>query len=303
MRVGLEKSYIDTFQSLVKDANKLIKKKPKLQDKAYRKALVSNNLSIEKKKQKLIKALHDIILHTFSINIKKPIKIEIVKQRASLIRELIDKIKSLNNYLEESFLKELKLIKEPLIIRAIRSKSPKLYLRKQSETLSKDYMARIEHTVFWLMKEIIFFDETLLKKYKQQELKEIKAEKLEIKDLEKILKTQSELLNALESKIPPPDKIKDKLFKKDTFNKWMPLTFAILASFESEHKKEQIIFSKLKKNSSLRKRIDTKIKHIVDEKARMLRIQEKRVFAMKKLGKLTQDHRKVFHEYVYATGL
>ena len=153
------------------------------------------------------------------------------------------------------------------------------------------------------MKEIIFFDEKLLKKYKKKEFKVTKKEKLEIKDLENILRIQSELLDALEAKIPPPSKIKQKLFKKETFNKWIPFVFALLSSFEAEYQKEQLIFAKINKNSRLSKKITRKIKHVIKEKEKMLKIRERRALSMKKLGKITDDYRNVFHEYMSAAGL
>jgi len=131
----------------------------------------------------------------------------------------------------------------------------------------------------------------------------VKTEKLGIKDLEKILKIQSELLDALEAKIPPASKVKAKLFKKDIFNRWIPMVFALLSSFEAEYQKEALIFSKIKENDRLRKKIDNKIKHVISEKEKLLKIQEKRVLEMKGFGKISDDYRQTFHEYVSAASL
>ena len=61
--------------------------------------------------------------------------------------------------------------------------------------------------------------------------------------------------------------------------------------------------SKLKKNYRLSKKIEDKIKHVVDEKERVLKIKEKRALSMKSLRKIGDDYRNVFHEYVSAAGL
>ena len=309
MRVGLEKRYVDSYKRIAREANKAIKKKAifKVQRSKYEINLLTKNISVENKKKRLRKHLHELIVNTFSINLnqikKKKYLLESIKQNIHLIRKIIDKIKAINNYLEESFLKELGIIKNPLVLKAIKSKKPEKYLEKQANFLSKDYIGKIEHTVFKLMHEIVFFDERLLRGYKLKDTKIIEKEKLEIKDLENILRTESELLDALEAKIPPKNKVKVKLFKKELFNKWIPLVFALLSSFETECGKEQFIFSKLKKNYRLRKKIEDKIKHVVDEKERVLKIKEKRALSMKSLRKIGDDYRQVFHEYVSAAGL
>jgi len=309
MRVGLEKRHVDSYKKIAREANKAIKKKAsfKATRSKYERNLLTKNISIENKKKKLAKHLHELIISTFSISVKqikkKKYLLENLKQNIHIIRAIIDKIKAINNYLEESFLEELGVIKKPLVLKAIKSKKPEKYLEKQANILSKDYIGKIEHTVYKLMHEIVFFDERLLKGYKQKETKVIEKEKLEIKDLEEILRIESELLDALEAKIPPPNKVKAKLFKKELFNKWIPLMFAILATFETEYGKERFIFSKLKKNYSLKRKIEIKIKHIVNEKERMLKVKEKRALSMEKLGRISDDYRKAFHEYISAAGL
>ena len=303
MRVGIEKRYIDSYKKLAREANKALKKKASFKASKYERALLTNNISVENKKRRLTKYLHELIINTFSINPKqiKKKSIENLKQNILLIRAIIHKIKTINNYLEESFLRELGIIKKPLVLKAIKSKRPEKFL-EQKRGLSKNYIGKIEHTVYKLMHEIIFFDEKLLKGYKQKETKIIEKEKFEIKDLENILRTESELLDALEAKTPPPNKVKTKLFKKEIFNKWMPLVFALTSSFETEYSKEQLIFSKLKKNYRLRKKIESKIKHIVNEKEKMLKVKEKRALLMKRL-QISDDYRRVFHDYVSAAGL
>jgi len=164
-------------------------------------------------------------------------------------------------------------------------------------------LERIEHTVYELIQKIIFFDKKILKNYKKKSKFTISKEKLGIKDFEKILNIENELLDTLEAKIPPVEKVKKKLFKKEIFNKWVPMVFALLSSFETEYAKESLIFSEIKKSEKLRNKIEVKIGHIIGEKEKMLKIKEKRALAMKKIGKISDEYRQVFHDYVSAASL
>ena len=307
MRVGIEKRHIDSYKRLAREANKSIKKvNLKVQKSKYERALLQKDISVENKKKKLAKHLHELIITTFSVDInkikKKKEAMENLKGNIELIRYILQKIKSINNYLEEDLLKELGIIKKSPVLKAIKSKTPVKYFEK-SHVLSKGYTDKIEHTVYELMQKIVFFDKKLLKDYKKKEINIIDKEKLEIKDIEKILKIESELLDALEAKMPPATKVKPKLFKKEVFNTWIPMVFALLSSFETEHHKEQLIFLKIKKNYKLRKKIEHKIKHIVNEKEKILQIKEKRALTMKNIEKISDDYRQTFHEYVSAASL
>jgi len=308
MRVEVEKRHIDSYKRIAKDANKAAKKKSKTVSRGkYEKDLLQRDISVENKKKKLAKNIHELIISTFSLNINK-IKnknsvLQSFRANTELIRYIIHKILSINDYLEEDLLKELGLIKSSFIVKAIKSKNPTKYLEKSGRVLSKGYIEKIEHTVYELMQRIIFFDKELLKDYKKREFRVIKNEKLGIKDLEKVLMTQTELLETLEAKIPPPNKIKSKLFTKNVFNNWIAIIFALLSNLETEYGKETEIFSIIKKNGKLRKKIDNKIKHVISEKEKLLKIQEKRVMDMKGFGKISDDYRQTFHEYVSAASL
>ena len=307
MRVGIEKRYIDSYRNIAREVNNIVKRgKKTLKKEAYRKALLSTNTSVENKKKKLGKALHELILNAFSIDIRKlknsKDALQSVKGHIALIREIIQKIKSLNNYLEESFLAELGIDKKPWVLKALKAKKPERFLESK-RGLSKDYISKIEHTVYKLMQEIVIFDEKLLGGYAGKEARIIGEEKLEINDLENLLKTESELLDFLEAKMPPQSKVKAKLFSKEIFNRWVPMVFALLAGFEAEHKKEDLIFSKVKKNTRLRNKIESKINHIVDEKEKILKIKEQRALSMRSFGKISDEYRKVFHEYINAASL
>jgi len=308
MRVDIEKRHIDSYEGIIREANKAVKTpRPKVKKSEFQKELLEKNISAENKKKRLVKNLHELIINTFSVNINqiknKKGMLNGVKANIELIRYILHKIEAINNYLEDALLLEIGIIKKSMIVKAFKSSKPEKYLEKRGLVLSKEYIDKIEQTVYELMQRIVFFDKKLLKKYTKREIKVIKTEKVDIKDLENILKIESELLEVLESKIPPPSKIKARLFKKDIFNKWIPMMFALLSSFETEYQKERIIFSEIKKNDKLRKKIENKIKHVVMEKGKLLKIKEKRALEMKGLGKIGDDYRQTFHEYVSAASL
>jgi hypothetical protein len=299
MRVDIEEEYVDSYNKIVKEANGKIVKIQK--DKCER-VLLRKDISAESKKKELVKNLHGLIISTFSIKKFNNKALENVKANVGLIRKVLHKIKSINNYLEESFLGELGIIKKSLMLKAIKSNRPEKYLEKNARVISKKHIDSLEHAVYELMQKIVFFDKKLVKQYKKTRVKIIKTEKIGIKDLEKILKIQSEILDAIEAKIPPSNKIKAKLFGKQIFNKWIPMVFALLSGFEAEYGKEKVIFSKIKKNDKLRKKIEDNIDHVVNEKERILKIKEKRALSMNNI-KISDDYRQTFHEYVSAVSL
>jgi len=305
MRVVVEKGYIANYMKIVKEANMSIRSSSsKAQRNKYAKVLFGKNISVENKKKRLAKGLHELIVKGLSINVNKinEKKLSEIKENIDLIRAIIHKLKGINNYFEEAFLKELGIIKKSSIIKAIKSKKAEKYLEKEARILTKDYIDKIEYTVYNLIKKIIFFDKKLLKDYGNKKIKIIEKEDLNIRDLEKILRIESELLDALEAKVPPANKIKTKLFKKQTFGKWVAYIFALLSSFETEYEKENLIFLKIKNNDKLRKKIDKKIAYILNEKEKMLKIREKRALSMKTF-KISDEHRQVLHEYVSAASL
>ena len=307
MRVGIEKRHIDSYKRVAQQANKAAGKAPfKAHSDKYQKSVMQLNISAENKKKILVRHLNEIVISAFSADISRISRkkaIEIFRANTELIRRIIQKIKAINSYLEEDLLREIGIIKKSLLVGALKSQNPVRYLESKSRILSRDYIAKIEHTVYELMGRIIIFDKKLLKGYRQKEVNVIKGEKFGINDLEKTLGIESELLETLEAKIPPPSRIKAKLFSKKIFNIWAPMVLALLASLEAECKKEKMIFSEIKKDERLRKKIERKIKHVAEEKGRVLRIKHERAIAMKSMGKISDDYRQKFHEYVHAASL
>ena len=304
MRVDIEKRHIDSYKKIAIEANNPGKTLKKADTSKYKKSLFRKDITPENKKKSLVKDIHELIINTFPVNIKQidSRALQKIKINIAIIRPILYKIKSINNFLEESFLRDLGIIKKSLVVEAIKSNKPAKYIESSAGTLSKQYISKIEHTIYELMHRIIFFDKKLLKKYKKREVRIIGKEKLGIKDLENTLKIESELLEVLEAKIPPSSLIKKKLFKKDIFNKWVPMVLALLSSLEAECEKEKLIFSGIKKNERLKNKIESKINHVVDEKEKLLKISEKRAMAMKSF-KISDNHRQTFHEYVSAANL
>jgi len=307
MKVDIEKRHIDSYRKVAQQANKFAGKSPfKANSDKYQKSIMQRNVSAENKKKMLVRHLHELVINTFSADISKISRknaIEAFKADTELIRQIIQKIKAINNYLEEDLLVEIGIIKKSLVVRALKSENPARYMEKKSRVLPSDYITKIEHIVYKLIEKIIIFDKKLLKDYKQKEVNVVKNERFSINDLEKTLGIESELLETLEAKIPPPGKIKARLFSKKIFNIWAPMVLALLASFGAEYDKEMIIFSMIKKDEKLRKKIERKIKHIINEKERVLKIKQERALAMKSTGKISDDYRQKFHEYVHAAGL
>lgn len=301
MRVGIEKRYLESYKNVARDANRLLRGKKPISKAVYERTISTREISIEKKKASLAKALHDLVLHTFSADIKKgkAKTLRRIKNNVSLIRSIIQKLKDINNYLEDAMLAEMGVIKKSLTLKALGSRDPERFLEKQ-RGLPKAYIRSIEDIVARLMHEIIFFDEKLLKGYKQKEMHAIQAEKIQIKDLEHVLRAQTALLDALEAKIPPESKVRMRLLSRETFNRWIPYMFALLASFDAEHNKEKLIFSRFSGNKILKRSIGAKIKHIVKEKEKMLKLREKRESSM---SKISDDYRRLFHDYISASGL
>ena len=76
--------------------------------------------------------------------------------------------------------------------------------------------------------------------------------KSEINNLEKIIAKESEMLCHLEAKLPPHEKFRTILLKKDIYTEWVSRLFALLAGIEYQYGKEESVFSKLKKNKKIR---------------------------------------------------
>ena len=71
MRVDIEKGHIGSYERIAKEANRAIKRDLKLKKNGYKKLLLQKDISVENKKKRLVENLHELIISTFSVNIKQ----------------------------------------------------------------------------------------------------------------------------------------------------------------------------------------------------------------------------------------
>jgi len=291
MRVDIEQSHFDIYKKLAGDINNAAArfriKAHKISPRAYEKLIFSTSISVEKKKKGLARHLHEALVKTFSVDPRKiKSKKELLggfKNNLMVLRAMVDKLRSINHYLEESFLREIGVTKKTPL--------PSLKPKKPQKILTKGYLGKkdlesLEHVAYSLIEKVIFLDKKLL----------------ETRHIGDVLKKESEILMHLEAKLPPPAKVKPALLKNQVMHHWVARIFALLSGFENEYKKESMIFSKLKKNEEIRKKINRKIKHILKEKEKLLRVKEQRALSMKTL-KIDNEWRLMFYQFNAAARL
>ena len=301
MRVEIDKIHKDSYKRLAEEVNKSargFKLRDYKKSRSYESLLLNKNVSAEKKKKVLTERLHKLIVKTFSIDLSKikseKVVLKVLKGNIKILRDFVHKLKSINHYLEESFLAESGLIKKSL--KSYGSKNiEKLIEAKFS--LNKKYLDKLEHTTYQLIEKVILFDKRLLKGYKSKEEKVVSRAEAEVKDIKNVLSRQSELLHHLEAKLPPPSKVSLQLLKRKIFDQWVPRVLALLAGLETEYKKEALIFKKLKKNQRLRLLINKKIMVVEREKVDLIRIKQKRLINVVKSNKLDIELRSMFLEF------
>jgi len=309
MVVVVEKKHIDIYTKIVDDINRLTKKFKgedyKIRLDKYEKLLLRKDISVEKKKKEIIKHLHALIIKTFSIN---PDKIRshksilgVLENNLKVIRRLVIKLRDINYYLENTLLGELKLTKKIIKWDKLDGKAIKKLIEKES-VIKKKELEKLEHITYKLIERTIFLDQRLLKRYKGKEERILKKATVKIQDLENLLRKESDLLAHMEAKLPP-GKIKKSLLKKTNFSEWASKIFALLSTLENEYEKENLIFEKLKKNEKLKKKIDIKIAHLIKERFELLKLREKRLLSMEKVGKVEAEDQKIFHNYTSALSL
>ena len=301
MRVEVDKIHKDSYNRLAEEVNKSAKRfklKEYKKSRSYATLLINKDISVEKKKKVLTEKLHKLIVKTFSIDLSKlkseKAVLKVLKGNIKILRDFVHKLKSINHYLEESFLAESGLIKKSRKVDG--SKNPEKLIEAKF-SLSKKYLDKLEHTTYQLIEKVILFDKKLLKGYELKEEKVVSREEAEIKDINRVLSRQSELLHHLEAKLPPPSKISLQSLKRKIFDQWVPRILALLAGLESEYKRESLIFKKLKKNQRLRLLINKKIKSVEREKADLIRIKQKRLISVVKSNKLDNELISMFREF------
>lgn len=264
--------------------------------------LAKTDITVEAKKALLLKHLHSLLITSISIDPKKE-GIEkstvILKGNLTLLRSLVMRLRDINYYLETIFLEELGLLKVDI---SLLGKKELSRLQKDERYLKNKDLTRLEQTAYSLIGKLIFLDKRLLKGYRETEIKVVKEE-LSIKDLEPILKKESEILCHLEAKLPPANKVKNELLKSPNFTHWVARVLALLSELESDYQKEIRIFEKIKGKESVRKRIDIKIKHLLKEKERLLRLKDERVQSAKNIGRLEKEWFRAAHHYTISLRL
>lgn len=280
MRVVIEQKHLRLNKKLAEESNKLVKH---FNNEAYSKIeeidnlLLKRDISVEKKKSILIKKLHNAIVETFSINKRKFSKkiFYSLKKKLHNIRRIIIKLRSINYYLETTFLEDLKLSK-------IKIPDGDSKLRQQN-SLTGDELVALEYTAYKLIEEAVILDKRLLKEYSHKEKGILKKEKIEFEDLSLMLRKESETLEHIEAKLPPPKSANTALLKEPTFTHWVARLFALLSYLEHIYAKESIVFNKLKKNKLARTKVSKKIFHLIKERYKLLEVMEEKASSMRNL--------------------
>ncbi len=250
--------------------------------------LLKSDVSVEKKKNILMMELHDFIVRSFSIDKKKFSKKDFgsFKKRLHSIRKIIIKLRSINYYLETTFLHELRIPRTKIANESSKS--------KLQNGLSRNELEALEYAAYKLIKDVVMLDKRLLSGYSRKEREALGKEKIEIKDISSILRKGSGLLEHLEAKLPPPKAAGIALMKEPVFTHWIARIFALLSYLEHTYAKEAVIFGKIKKNKLARAKINRKISYLMREKSKLLRIMQEKAMSIRGF-RVGSKLRKEFH--------
>lgn len=293
MRVVISPKHLGISHKLAKEMNRLAKK---FDRKTYSKVedvdslLLKRDISVEKKKRILIRKLHSLITKAFAINKEKVTKnaFNSLASRLLGVRNIVLKLRSINQYLETMFLDDLSVLNIK-----VGSQGRKL---NSKNGLIKDEFEALEYTAYKLIEEVVMLDKKLLAEYKSRGEKMLATEKAGIKDLSSILGKESQVLEHLEAKLPPPRHLPAALMGEPLFTQWVSRVLALLSYFEHLYGKEIKIFSELKKSKSAKARINKKIMQLARERSKLLDIMEEKSISMSKFrldGELKREVRKL----------
>ena len=291
MRVAINSKHLNISGKLAKEMNRLAKR---FSSRNYSKIedvdsmLLRRDISVEKKKRILIEKLHSLVAKTFAIDKKKAKKsaFNSLANRLLSIRKIVLKLRSINNYLETIFLDDLNFLKIKIPLQSRKSNRQKSLIKGELEAL--------EYIAYKLIGEVVMLDKRLLSEYKNKEKQVLTREKVEVKDLGMVLGKESEALEYLEAKLPPPRHLPKSLMREPLFTQWVARVLALLSYLEHLYRMEIKIFSKLKKNKSARARINKKIMHLARERSKLLDIMEEKAVSIRKLkldGELKKELR------------
>ncbi|MEK6983136.1 MAG: hypothetical protein AABX33_01055 [Nanoarchaeota archaeon] len=279
MRVDINQKYLSLNRRLAKESNKIA---GNFSNRDYSKIeniddiLLARDISIEKKKKILINKLHYLVIETFSIDKNKFSKaaFHALKKRLSHIRKIITRLRSINYYLETTFLEELNLSK-------IMGRSKDLKVRRQ-KYLTKAELEALEYAAYSLIREAAVLDKQLLGEYFRKEKRILGKEITEIKDFESILGKESEILEHMEAKLPPPKAASINLMKEPVFTHWVVRIFTLMSCLGYLWAREASLFAELKKNNTAKTEISKKISHLMKERLKLLGVLEEKGIALEK---------------------
>ena len=280
MRLGISQRHLSISHKLAGEMNRLSRN---FSSKDYSKVedidnvLLNRDISVERKKRLLIGKLHSIIVKTFAINKGKTAKNMLNPLAARLvnIRKLVNKLRSLNQYLETMFLADLNFLKIKVPLQGRKSNSRKSTIKDEFEAL--EYMA------YKLIEEVVMLDKRLIAGYKQKGKKILAEEKVGIQDLGGILGKQTEAFEHLEAKLPPKRHLPIALMKEPLFTQWVARVLSLLSYIEHLYGKETKIFRQLKTSKSANARIGKKILQLAKERSKLLDIMEEKASSMRKI--------------------
>ncbi len=278
MAVVISKRHLTLNKRLAKEINSAERKfsnKNYLKIKDIDAMLLRRDVSIERKKSILLKELHDSVVRAFSIDKKKfnAGAFGSLRKRLHSIRKTIIKLRSINYYIETVLLKEKEFSK-------MRIRSGE-WPGHHSE-IAKDELEALEYTALKLIEEAVMLDKRLLNEYTTKGELFLRKEKADVEDIALVLGRESEILEHMEAKLPPPKAASLGLMKEPLFTHWVARVFALLSYLEHLHEKEKSMFSHLKKDKAIKKRINGKIMHIIKEKSKLLEIMGEKAVSMKK---------------------
>lgn len=279
MRVGISQKHLSISHRLAGELNRL---SGKFSSREYSKienidnVLVNRDISVEKKKRLLVEKLHKLVAKTFAID-KRKITQSMLKPlgaRLAGIRRIVIKLRSLNNYLETMFLADLNFL---------RIKIPLQNRKLNGKKLVKRELEALEYTAYKLIEEVVILDKKLLQGYSTKEKKVLAEEKAEVRDLGEVLGKETEALEHLEAKLPPPRHLQMALMKEPIFTHWVSRVLALLSYIEHLYSKEAEIFRQLKNNKFAKAKIGKKIIQLARERSKLLDIMDEKAGSMKKL--------------------
>ncbi len=277
MRVVISRGHLSLNEKLAHELNRLAKN---FSYKNYSKIenidriLLKRDISVEKKKDILLKSLHSLLTKAFSISKSKLNKqsFESLKKRLADVRNIVDKLRSINYYLETTFFQDIRIAGIKTTV-----KNPRL---RQKQTLARDELEALEYTAYELIGKAIVLDKKLLEEYSKKETRVIKKEKSEFRSLGSVLAKETELLEHLEAKIPPMAATSKNLLKEPVCSHWISRIFALLGYLEHIYSGEKEIFRQLKKNKLIKSRIEKKISHLIKERSKLFSIMEQKAVSM-----------------------